>query len=277
MTDVVYKKPSTYKTSYGVALCRYNKEKNNQPEILMVKKRYTYHYFSFIFGYYKKYDNKRLQYLFNNMSFGEKIDILNMQFNTMWYRLWICDPEKDYNIYSHSGKRDPEYEMRNLKYYFKKKAKFESIFMRDGGKRLRRLISNSTNSSTPWEIPKGGANPDEKDMDCARREFEEETGIYSDKYHILWNQQPIISSHKDDNIIYRSVYYLAYLDRNNSWKPKINFETSTQLSEVEAVQWVSLPEIEFLNMNDSSKKRLQDLYKTIIYTFKKNIKNNSLY
>ena len=67
------------KTSYGIALCRFNRDKNLQSEILMIKKRYTYHYFSFVFGHYKKYNNKHLQYLFNNMTFGEKIDILSMK------------------------------------------------------------------------------------------------------------------------------------------------------------------------------------------------------
>ena len=277
MSENTFTKNNTYKTSYGIAMCRYNKNKNNQPEILMIKKRYTYHYFSFIFGYYKKYNNKHLQYLFNNMTFGEKIDILSMKFNTMWYRLWICDPEKDYNIYNMYGrKKNTETEVQNLKYYFKKKAKFENIFMRDGGKRLKRFINNSSNSVTPWEIPKGNANPDETELDCARREFEEETSIYADKYTVLWDVKPIIVSHKDDNIIYRSVYYLAYFDKHSSWEPKVKFETTTQLSEVEAVQWVSLNEINFLNMNESSKKRLKLLYKNVIYNFKKKIKNTIL-
>jgi hypothetical protein len=68
-----------YKTSYGIALCRYNASKNNQPEILLIKKRYTYCYFSFVFGHYKKYNNKHLQYLFNNMSFGEKVDVFKYE------------------------------------------------------------------------------------------------------------------------------------------------------------------------------------------------------
>lgn len=255
-------------------MCRYNKNKNNRPEILMIKKRYTYHYFSFIFGYYKKYNNKHLQYLFNNMTFGEKIDILSLKFNTMWYRLWICDPEKDYNIYNmYNTKKNTESDTKNLKCYFKKKAKFENIFLRDSGKRLKRLINNSSNSVTPWEIPKGCPNPDEKDLDCARREFEEETSIYSDKYTILWDIKPISASHKDDNIIYRSIYYLAFFNKNSSWEPKVKFETATQLSEIEQVQWVAFNEINFLNMNIPTKNRLKQLYKKVIYNFKKRIKN----
>ena len=267
----------TYKTSYGVAMCRYNKYKNNQLEILMIKKRYTYHYFSFIFGHYKKYSNKHIQYLFNNMTFGEKVDILSMKFSNMWYRMWLSDPEKNYNIYNmyngKNGKQDTDEHIKNLKCYFRKKTKFETIFLRDDGKRLRRLINNSSNAVTPWEIPKGSPEPDELDMNCAIREFEEETGIYSDKYGMIWDVKPITSSHKDENVIYRSVYYLAYLNKTSKWHPKVKFETSHQLSEVEQVQWVSLDEIKFLNLNDNSKKKLVNLYKKIIHIFKLHVKS----
>jgi 8-oxo-dGTP pyrophosphatase MutT (NUDIX family) len=270
---------SIYKTSYGIALCRFNNEKNLQSEILMIKKRCTYYYFSFVFGHYKKYNNKQLQYLFNNMTFGEKIDILSMKFSNMWYRLWICDPEKNYDSNTLHVNDKSDYNpdnnnyYKNLKCYFRKKSKFETLFLRDGGKRLKRLINNSNNAVTPWEIPKGGMNKNELELECAKREFEEETGIDSDKYTILWNVNPINISHKDDGIVYRCVYYLAYLNNNANWHPKVNFDTYNQLTEIEQVRWVSLSEIKFLNLNDEIKNRLTKNYKKIIYYFKKNIKS----
>lgn len=258
-----------YKISYGIALCRYNKDKNNQNEILMIKKRYTYYYFSFVFGYYKKYNNKQLQYLFNNMTFGEKVDILSMKFSNIWYRLWLTNPEQNYNI----NKLD-ESNCGNLKCYFRKKNKFESIFLRDNGKRLMRLINNSSNAETPWEIPKGGMENNETHLDCAIREFEEETNIATQDYNILWHIDPITVSHKDENIVYKSVYYIAYLNSNSNWKPKVKFDTCHQLGEIEQIRWVSLNEISFLNLNDKIKNRLKRNYKNIIYWFKKNVKSH---
>jgi 8-oxo-dGTP pyrophosphatase MutT (NUDIX family) len=263
-----------YKVSYGISLCRYNPDKNNQNEILMIKKRYTYYYFSFVFGHYKKYNNKQLQYLFNNMTFGEKIDILSMKFSNIWYRLWISNPEQNYSMnkmYNHPNA--DELDCNNIKCYFRKKNKFENVFLRDGGKRLKRLVNNSSNAVTPWEIPKGGINPGEKHLDCAIREFEEETGIKSMDYTILWEVDPITVSHKDDNVIYKSVYYIAYLNKNSTWRPKIKFDTYHQLSEIEQVCWVSLNEISFLNLDEKIKKRLCKIYKNIIYHFKKHIKS----
>jgi 8-oxo-dGTP pyrophosphatase MutT (NUDIX family) len=262
------------KTSYGIALCRFNKDKNNQSEILMIKKRYTYHYFSFVFGHYKKYNNKQLQYLFNNMTFSEKVDILSMKFSNIWYRLWLCDPEKNYDINAlYHNTSQSVYKHQSLKCYFRKKNKFETIFLRDGGKRLKRLISNSSNAVTPWEIPKGGMNSNELEFECAKREFEEESGINSDNYTVLWDIKPITVSHKDDHIIYRSVYYIAYLNRDTRWCPKIKFNTCDQLTEIEQVRWVSLNEIKFLNLNDKSKNILVKNYKKIIHQFRKKIKS----
>jgi 8-oxo-dGTP pyrophosphatase MutT (NUDIX family) len=262
----------TYKTSYGIALCRYNHAKNKQFEILLIKKRYTYYYFSFVFGYYKKYNTKHLQYLFDNMTFGEKIDILSMDFSKMWYKLWMFDPAKKYNVRSNY---DPQQSYINSRAdcYFKKKAKFESTFLRDGGTRLKRLINNSTNSSTIWEIPKGARDGNENDLSCAIREFNEESGIKPDNYYVLWDVKPLIFSHIDENIVYRSVYYLSYLDKNSVWEPKVNFVTSSQISEVEEIKWVSLQEINFLNVNVITKKKLCAMYKKILHQFKKHIKS----
>lgn len=259
-----------YKTSYGIALCRYNKDKNNQNEILMVKKRCTYYYCNFVFGYYNKNNNKQLQYLFSNMSFDEKIEILSMKFHNMWYRLTLGDPEK---IHSIKNPYERDYTLKNVKYYFRKKSKFENTFLRDNGKRLNRLINNSSNAVTPWEIPKGGINEDEKSLNCAKREFEEETKISSEHYTILWDINPITVSHKDGNIVYRSIYYIAYLNKDSKWLPKINFDTYHQVAEVKQVRWIGLNEISFLGLNDTFKKILIRNYKSIIYHFKKKIKS----
>ena len=121
------------KTSYGIAVGRYNTNKNNQFEILMVRKRYTYYYFSFVFGRYKKYNNKYLQYMFNNMTVAEKIDILSLKFSNMWYRIWLTDPEKTYHVNTVNNKffklNDADDQLKNLQGYFRKKSKFESIFL----------------------------------------------------------------------------------------------------------------------------------------------------
>ena len=257
-----------YKVSYGIALCKYNKLKNNQPEILMVKKRYTYQYFMFVYGYYKKSNIKYLMYLFDNMTFGEKVDILSMNFDNIWYRLWLINIDNINNILDKSNEIS-----YNLSYYKCKRDIFNKTFLKDGGALLKKLINNSTNSVTPWEIPKGSAINDENHIDCAIREFEEETGISSDNYNILWNVDPVVLSHKDENIVYKSIYYVAYLKSNSNWTPKISFNNINQINELEQVCWISLNDISFLGLNEKNKSKLIRNYKNIIYWFKKFIKS----
>ena len=69
------------------------------------------------------------------------------------------------------------------------------------------------------------------------------------------------------------MYYTAYINKNSKWIPNIKFNNITQLSEVEQIQWVSLDDIKFLNLTETNKKRLIDMFKKIIYIFKKNIKS----
>ncbi len=146
------------KASYGIALCRYNAEKNNRVEIVMIKKRYSYAFFNFVFGRYKPNDSKYLKHLFNNMSFSEKIDILGMQFENMWYRIWLSIPSKHFDI-SDIYNTNVAQTLSNVEKYrsfFQKKNKFEKNFVNDGGKRLKELIRQSTDAEIICETPKGG-------------------------------------------------------------------------------------------------------------------------
>jgi 8-oxo-dGTP pyrophosphatase MutT (NUDIX family) len=81
------------KVSYGIILC---KQKNlcnkNKLEILLIRKRYTYHFSEFVMGRYDDHDDKEIRYLFNNMTAQEKIDIIKSNYNLLWYRLWVTFP-----------------------------------------------------------------------------------------------------------------------------------------------------------------------------------------
>jgi len=80
-----------YKKSYGIACCRYNLV-TKEPEVLMIKKRYTYAFFNFVFTKYKKNDDIRLRKLFDQMSIQEKADILQLDFDKLWIRIRIKIP-----------------------------------------------------------------------------------------------------------------------------------------------------------------------------------------
>lgn len=78
--------------SYGIALCRYNPQKNNQVEILLIKKRHTYCFLSLISGQYKEGDEKYIRHLLNNMTISEKITLYSLDFNIIWSRSTSINP-----------------------------------------------------------------------------------------------------------------------------------------------------------------------------------------
>jgi 8-oxo-dGTP pyrophosphatase MutT (NUDIX family) len=104
---------------------------------------------------------------------------------------------------------------------------------------LDTLINNSTTTwqETEWEFPKGHKNFQEKDIDTALREFEEETGYLKQNITIIDNIIPyeeifIGSNHKS----YKHKYYIAYLNDDSTILP--NF----QESEVSKIDWKTVDE-----------------------------------
>lgn len=259
------------KRSYGIALCRINKEF----EILLIKKKYTYYFFEFVYGNYKESNEKYLMFLFNNMTYEEKMCILNMKFSDMWYRITLTNPDKlDYygSGTIKQGKIIVETKIKKsgLNIYYKKKSKFEKNFLQDSGKRLITLINNSKNSDTPWEIPKGHKMSSERDLNAAKREFEEETNVNTDLYTILWNVKPIVNSYTSNATIYIQTYYIAYT--TSDYTPKLSFKNYNQLGEIDSIKWVTEREIEFLKLNIAYQNRLKYLYRNIKKNLLKELK-----
>lgn len=250
-----------YRKSYGIALCRYI---NGEPEVIMIKKRYTYYFFEFVLGKYQRNDNRYLTKLFNNMTYQEKMDILSLKFDTLWYKIWLEIPSRAANRDSSYPSRQKEAGFNEKRYtynYTKSKSKFESNFLNDHGDRLRKLINNSSNTETIWEIPRGRKLANEKEVDGAMREFFEETAIDSRKYNILWHVNPIVNSYRDDGVIYKTTYFIAVLDENQKpWQPKLNFNSYDQILEIEAIKWVSKRDLNTLLLNQKTKKRTIQLF-----------------
>ena len=112
-------------------------------------------------------------------------------------------------LYEHNTKMKKTFLVKSLKRYeqvfnsMKKKITLEDI--------VKESITNWT--ETEWEFPKGRRNYQEKDLDCALREFQEETGISSTHLHLIDNLIPfdemyIGSNHKS----YKHRYFLGYIE-----------------------------------------------------------------
>lgn len=215
--------------SYGVACSRLSKAGSGAPphyEILLICKRYTYSYNTFIHGRYDANNSEALVELFGGMTVDEKLDILSFNFMQIWYRVWLNNPHRTVS-------------------YFVSKNKFESAFLVDSGARLRRLISRAGHSDKIWEIPKGRKkNKLELDIHCAIREFHEETGVPKAKYRIF-PENTRTHSYVDDNIRYTNLYYLAFAPHNIQLT--VDFALQDQVDEICDIRWASLEDIRVLD------------------------------
>jgi 8-oxo-dGTP pyrophosphatase MutT (NUDIX family) len=239
--------------SYGVALWRRRK---GELQIVMVKKRFTYQFFLFVYGKYKKNDDQHILRLLNNMTYREKICIANLNFSDMWSCIWLSSPENysQNKLAAHPTSGSLSGEVM----YYKKKSKFNANFGGDRGLRIRRLIDMSSNAEAIWEIPKGHSAGEETDMDAAMREFEEETGIQS--YNIMLHTPPVVETYHD-RTPYHNTYFLATCDEDVL--PKVKFSSIRQYAEVECVKWVSLRELCFLRMPPAVLGRTRRLFAQI--------------
>lgn len=220
-----HKDKSKPRNSAGIALCRYNFKKRNI-EILFVKKRCTYWYTTFVLGRYYTRDDKRLLYMLSRMTPEEKLIILTMDYKTIWDHNW-----QTHNYNPKFKNRKP---IAQPESYEIKKSKFEDL-IKDHGNRLRTLISQSKNRPLIWEIPKGRKVSDtENDVECAVREFQEETNIPKECYTFL-PVNPITFSHRDSDVNYVNKYYIAI--PIVPIKCRLNFDMLDQISEIIDVKW----------------------------------------
>ena len=119
---------------------------------------------------------------------------------------------------------------------------------------LEDLIKNSksTWNETEWEFPKGRRNYQEKDLDCAMREFEEETGYSQKDIVLIENILPfeeiyIGSNHKS----YKHKYFLAYMSYT------IDILQNFQKTEVSKLEWKTIDEcLSSIRPYNLEKKRL---------------------
>jgi 8-oxo-dGTP pyrophosphatase MutT (NUDIX family) len=242
------KKP--VKHSAGIACMRKNPY-NNQLEVLLIKRRYTYAYAEFMNGSYYPADFRRnsigetrLINLFSEMTTEDKVLIMGMNFSSMWYHIWMSKNKS--------------------RQYYMVKSRFEAAFKSDNGKRLREMISSAGNGRHIWDIPKGRPNyENEGDVRCAVREFEEETGIDKSNY-VIYPEVKKKHSYTDKGVVYDFIYFLAFTKYEDA---QINIISREQLSEVGDIKWMDIHLIRAID----EKKRLENILRPLMSYMKKRI------
>jgi 8-oxo-dGTP pyrophosphatase MutT (NUDIX family) len=225
-------------TSYGIILFRHSTE---GLQFLMIRRKDSFGYIDFIRGKYSPYNIHQLQKMVDEMSILEKERILKEPFEQLWNLMW--------------GETSSMH-FKNEEVASSKKFKqiFEGVTIHNETFTLKDIVDKSETkwTETEWEFPKGRRNPKEKDLDCAIREFEEETGISVSKIKIIENVLPfeeifIGTNHKS----YKHKYFLAYINDPEDYLD--NF----QVTEVSKLEWKNIDKcLEDIRPYNLDKKKL---------------------
>lgn len=213
--------------SWGIAC--FHKFKDGL-KLLVVNKRATYAYSWFVRGKYPSVDFKSLRVLFDQFTADEKYTLLSMKFDLIWYR-----------AYSSSMYRNE---------YLLAARRFNNAFCTESGKKLLyRLINETKVSSGIWELPKGRANDGENGIDCATREFTEETAIPRESISIISDTKIMYNTTSAGGNKFNVCAYAAILKDPSLTRCSIKFSNVEQLCEISDMKWVTMAELKNLNIN----------------------------
>lgn len=221
--------------SIGVIL--YRTDEKNNIEYLMIRRKESFGLSDFMYCKHNNYNPIILQNIINEMTVSEKEIILNILNNNNEEDVIIPEQlKKKINIFNLNK---DVYNIKNL------------------------IINSNTNWTEPeWGFPKGRRNYSEKELDCAFREFEEETGIPKENIDLIENIVPYEEIFIGSNYkTYKHKYFLAKT-RN------MNYDLSNfQETEVSKIEWKSYEKCmeEIRPYNIEKKIMLERIHKCLLF------------
>jgi 8-oxo-dGTP pyrophosphatase MutT (NUDIX family) len=186
-------------------------------KFLLIERKHSLNYIEFIRGLYDVNNINKIKKMFSLMSQKEHNLIKLKDFDMLWNNLWLNTAKKK------------EFK----KEYLISKKKFEII---DKNNMIDDFINLGTDFSTAeWELPKGRRNPIETNLECAKREFEEETGYTESQYVVLnsilnLNDTFIGTNGKE----YKHIYFIGILNDSNNI---INTINNKEVAQVKFLSW----------------------------------------
>ena len=208
-------------TSVGIIVFR--QRSSAAREYLLIRRKDSLGYVEFMRGKYNIYSKTYLTNIIAEMTMEEKRRILSCDFDTLWKQLWGDDVNTQY--------RSEEKNSREKFEYLK-----QGISLNDDDYSIDSLIKGSMTQweETEWGFPKGRHNNQEKDLFCALREFEEETGYPRQSINILQNVLPFEEIFTGSNYkSYKHKYFVAMMENPNE------LSNPYQYTEVSKMEWKS--------------------------------------
>ena len=204
-------------TSAGVIAFRRGK---TCPEYLMIRRKDTLGFVDFVRGKYPLQGKSYLMNIIDEMTIGEKQRLLTEPFDSLWKALW----GKSVGIQYRGEERVSRDKMDALR---------RGVGRGAGHYTLASLVEASQTAwaEPEWGFPKGRRNYQERDLNCALREFEEETGYAKEGLDLIQNLLPLEEVFTGSNYkSYKHRYFIALAERMA--QPCADFQ-STEVSKVE--------------------------------------------
>ena len=221
----------------------------NNVRFLIVQRRHSIGFMDFLRGRYKIDNVDQINSLFQHMNKNEIELIKTKSFDELWCEMWNND----------------QHRINNLKKDFNMaKTQFEKLKNGDGIDLDLNFFINNINplyKFNEWGFPKGRKDRNETPIDCALREFKEETGMDVSKIKLINNIQPIEENLIGTNgIPYRHIYYVAEIYDNDI--PNI-----TNNNEIGCIGYFNYNEAQQLirEYHIEKKKLVEDIIKFIAY------------
>ena len=221
--------------SYGIVATR----KTDELQYLLIRRRDSLGYVDFLRGKYSLSNVGYIATLLASMTSEELSRLLTRPFDELWTNLWNAQNTRQFRLEHESAKR-----------------MFES-FRSTGdmhGKLLSRYIAEvPTRWEEPeWGFPKGRRSPHETELNCAIREFGEETGIPTKDLRVRTDFPTEREEYVGTNgISCRHIYYRADCETDAS----VNATNRIQTREVGDIGWFSFEDAYMRIRNTNPEKR----------------------
>lgn len=242
------------KTSYGIVCV---KKIEDEYKFLLICRRNSLSYIEFLRGRYKLFDHNMLFCLFKHMTIKEREDIENIDFDKLWDDLWINNKYKKTDLRS-------DYKSGKRKFEILKKGVV--IHYNNVNLSLEYIIKNtySIYKEPEWDFPKGRRNSSENNIECAKREFCEETNFKLDDFELIDTEKFVEIHVGTNNIKYRTIYYVGNMISDK--KPKIDESNKFQLMEISDIGWFKYEDVlsKFRDYDIGKKNIIRNVYKKII-------------
>jgi 8-oxo-dGTP pyrophosphatase MutT (NUDIX family) len=190
------------------------------------------------------------------MTIEEKQRILTNDFDTLWKNLWGDDINTQYR----GEEKISREKFESLKY---------GIDVNDNDYSLESLVNESKSQwlETEWGFPKGRRVRTETDLECAIREFGEETNVPREAYVVLNNILLEETFTGLNGVQYRHVYFVALLS-----KPELvnlgQKMTYMQKREISGIGWKTLAECRaYVRPHHVERAKMLDQLTEIVRTY----------